>query len=98
MKVYNIYHAIPGPDQFSETEDQQRLYAGHVVANSLQMAYELSQNMEAPWNYHNPCRSTSVGDVIEYDGQFHMVCNWGFRKLEEPVDEFHSDIHDYSAE
>lgn len=89
MNVYNIYHAA-GPDRFQEIEDQIRIYAGHVEATSLEMAFRESQNFEFHWNSDSPCRSTSVGDVIELNNKFYMVCNTGFRLIldeeeEEPV-------------
>lgn len=87
-QIYNIYHAI-GPEKFTESQDQIRIYVGHVEANSLNQAYALTQNHEWPWNVNAPCRSTSVGDVIECDGKFYMVAGIGFIEVgtEEPADE-----------
>lgn len=86
--IYNIYHA-EGPNKFFEVEDQPRFYVGHVEANSLQMAYTKSQNFEWPWNVDKPCRSTSVGDAIELNGKFYMVCGVGFKEIliDEPLSE-----------
>lgn len=99
MEVFNIYHAV-GPERFTETKDQIRLYVGHVEANSLEMAYRLSQNMEWPWNINSPCRSTSIGDLIECNNKFHMVCSFGFKELffEEEQVSVASDLYDCSAE
>jgi hypothetical protein len=99
MKLFSIYQAV-GPEKFTETEDQIRIYVGHVEANSFEMAYRKSQNTDIPWNFHNPCRSTSVGDVIECDGKFHMVSGMGFKELvfEEEQDAVSSDLYDVSAE
>lgn len=99
MKVFTIYHAV-GPEKFIETEDQIRLYAGEVKANSFEMAYRLSQNMEWPWNVNNPCRSTSIGDIIQCDNEFQMVCSMGFKQLffEEQQESVESDLYDCSAE
>lgn len=86
-QIYNIYHAI-GPEKFTESQDQIRIYVGHVEANSLNQAYALTQNLEWPWNINSPCRSTSVGDVIECDGKFYMVAGIGFIEVgtEEPTE------------
>ena len=45
----------------------------------------LSQNQDDGdiWNATNPCRSTSVGDVIQSDEGFYMVCGIGFRLLDD---------------
>ena len=94
MKVFNIYHAV-GPDKFTETEDQIRIYAGHVEAMSLEQAFIRSQNLEFYWNAESPCRSTSIGDVIETNGKFHMVCSTGFRLLVEEQPQNEVDPSDY---
>ena len=78
---YHIFHAV-GPRKFTETSYQPREYAGFVEASSLEDAYTKSQNDENPWNPHNPCRSTSVGDVIQDDSGFYMVLGMGFRHLD----------------
>ena len=69
MKQYHIFHAT-SPLRFTETEIQPRVYAGFVNANSIEEAFQKSQNggvyntpnswsSEAlPWNPTNPCRST----------------------------------------
>lgn len=77
---YHIHHST-GINKFEEVEKQPREYAGFVIANSLDDAYMKSQNMEEPWNTFYPCRSTSVGDVIQDGDKFFMVCGIGFREL-----------------
>lgn len=83
MKQYHIYHST-GINKFEEVENQQRIYVGFVKANSIEEAYMLSQNQGDGdiWNAVNPCRSTSVGDVIESDEGFYMVCGIGFKLLD----------------
>jgi hypothetical protein len=81
MAQFHIYHSI-GKDRFQEVENQLREYAGFVEANSLKEAYVLSQNQDENWNITNPCRSTSVGDVIQADDGFYMVCGTGFQLLD----------------
>ena len=100
LQVFNIYHAI-GPEKFTETEEQIRMYVGHVMAESLEHAYTVSQNASESWNESNPCRSTSVGDAIEINNKFFMVSGIGFKELIEPAEDHASytvDLYDYSAE
>lgn len=78
---YQIFHAS-GPDRFMAIEAQPRVLVGFVEANSLEEAYELSQNGEdSSWNRFNPCRSTSVGDAIKDEEGYHMVTIFGFKLL-----------------
>lgn len=96
MKQYHIFHAT-SPLRFTETEIQPRQYVGFVEANSIEEAFKKSQNggiynstgnhEGLPWNPTNPCRSTSVGDVIQDDDKFFMVCGIGFKELIEPEEE-----------
>lgn len=81
MAQYHIYHSY-GPNAFQEVDVQPRKYAGFVEATSLDYAYYLSQNFDEPWNPTNPCRSTSVGDVIQSDDGFFMVCSFGFKQVD----------------
>jgi len=77
MKQYHIFHAV-SPLRFTETEIQPREYAGFVNANSLEEAFKLSQtDFNSDWD----ARSTSVGDVIQDDDKFFMVCGVGFKEL-----------------
>jgi hypothetical protein len=84
MKKFNIYHST-GINKFKEVENQERIYVGDVKADSLEEAYMLSQNQGDgdEWNATNPCRSTSVGDVIQGDDGFYMVCGTGFKLLDD---------------
>lgn len=79
MRQYHIFHSTE--NKFDETEKQDRQYVGYVNAESLEEAYTKSQNIEDVWNPTNPCRSTSVGDVIQDDNGFHLVCGVGFKQL-----------------
>lgn len=105
MKIFNIYHAV-GPDKFTANPDQIRLYAGHVQAETLEQAFYLSQNLDfVSWNSLNPCRSTSVGDMIETDNRWFLVSDTGFIEQfyedEEPREDmvlYANDLYDYSAE
>jgi hypothetical protein len=80
MALYLIYHCYE-PNGFQEVDVQPRKYVGCVEAISLDEAYYLSQNFDEPWNPITPCRSTSVGDIIQSDDDFFMVCNSGFQLL-----------------
>lgn len=66
----------------NEVEDQERIHIGFVYTDSLENAFKLSQNLDNVWNTMDPCRSTSVGDVIECREGFYMVCSSGFRLLD----------------
>jgi hypothetical protein len=80
MKTYRIWHAT-GENRFMPVADQPREFVGTVEAESLDDAFRMSQNFVLHWNLENPCRSTSVGDVIEDETGFHMVCGMGFQTL-----------------
>lgn len=81
MPQFHIYHAV-NPTFTSEFE-QTREYAGFVEAESLEEAYQASQNLTDQWNPTNPCRSTSIGDVIQDDEDFYVVAEIGFIQLPE---------------
>lgn len=83
MEQFHIYHATQPGLMFTETIEQPRKYAGFVQANSLEEAFKLSQNLEGEWNPVNPCRSTSIGDVIQADNGFYMVKGIGFELLDD---------------
>jgi hypothetical protein len=80
MRQYHIYHCTTEL-AFTEKQTQPRTYAGYVDADSLETAYQKSQNLTEPWNTVFPCRSTSVGDVIQGEDGFYMVSGVGFTKL-----------------
>lgn len=85
MKRYYIFHCT-STMMFREIRIQPRRCMGYVEANSLDQAYKLSQNILDPWQYWNktdPCRSTSIGDVIQCDNEFHMVSFIGFKIIEQ---------------
>lgn len=79
MKQYHIFHST-GVDMFKEIKKQPRQYAGYVEAESLEAAYCHSQNPDPQWEYAQT-RSTSVGDVIQEDDRFYMICSMGFEEL-----------------
>jgi hypothetical protein len=81
MEQFHIYHSN-GINKFKEVENQTRHYAGCVEAGSIEEAYMLSQNQDKVWNTLNPCRSTSVGDILQSDEGFYMVTGMGFRLLD----------------
>lgn len=49
---------------------------------SLDDAFHVTQNIEKSWDPAGIHRSTSVGDVIEKDGELFAVASFGFEKLE----------------
>lgn len=80
MQEYRIYHAA-GLCGYMEIESQPRKLVGIVKADSLNDAFKKSQNFDDHWNPENPCRSTSVGDVIQFDNESYIVAGMGFRLL-----------------
>jgi hypothetical protein len=66
-----------------------------VDTHKLDQAYFLTNTIDTPW-WENEgvkflgspdhgmkgCRSTSVGDVMERDGAFHAVHNFGFELVQ----------------
>jgi len=54
--------------------------------DALEYAYCKTQNIDGPWNPSSPCRSTSVGDVLELDGKHYVVAPIGFTMLPDPSD------------
>lgn len=78
---YHIFHST-GENKFKEIEVQPREYAGFVEADSLEKAFEYAQNDHVDWAM-NEVRSTSVGDVIQSDEGFYMVCGLGFKLLDD---------------
>ncbi len=91
MNEYHIYHCN-GINKFEEIEHQPRKYVGSIYAESIERAFQRSQNDRHTngeeeqlnndiWNPTNPCRSTSVGDVIQDEDKFFMVCGTGFKEI-----------------
>ena len=76
MEQYYIHHRRKLGDLDSYLD-----YVGHVEADSLEHAYTLSQNLEETWNKNEPCRSTSIGDVIRFKNDLFLVHDFGFKKL-----------------
>lgn len=83
MEQYHIFHCTQ--PTYEEISVQPREYVGFVEAKSLEDAFIKSQNLtDEPWNPLRPCRSTSVGDVIQANNCFFMVLRSGFEPLTEP--------------
>lgn len=80
MKEFHILQAVV--PTFDEEPDQYRKPVGVVKATSIEEAYAKTQNLDRHWNYNKPCRSTSVGDVIQVDDQNFLVTNVGFKQIE----------------
>jgi pectate lyase len=59
-----------------------------VETDSLEDAYQLTNNIENSWVENEKVtakvdrgRSTSMGDVLEQDGKYHMVAGFGFAEI-----------------
>jgi hypothetical protein len=81
MKEYKIWLATSAA-AFFEIEKQHRTYAGPVQAENLDNAFMKGQNFDHHWNLDAPCRSVSIGDVIQDDHGYHMVRGFGFKTLD----------------
>jgi hypothetical protein len=79
--LYTIWHCTT-EQRFTEVEEQPRRRIASVNADSLQEAFDNSQNNNDAWFVGANTRSTSVGDVIECDEGFYMVCALGFKLLD----------------
>ena len=90
MRQFDIYHAT-GADRFTETEVQPRELVGSVLADNIDQAYERSQNLSSDWNPDKPCRSTSMGDIIQDGDKQYLVCGLGFRLLGKAAEEQRAD-------
>jgi len=71
MAQFQIYHSI-GENMLK--------HVGFVEANSLEQAFQYSQNDHDDWHYYE-ARSTSVGDIIQSEDGFYMVRGMGFKFL-----------------
>jgi hypothetical protein len=79
-KTFHILQAVV--PTFDEEPDQYRKHVGSVEATCLEEAYFKSQNMDRHWNPKKPCRSTSIGDVIQFDDRNFMVAGTGFKPIQ----------------
>jgi hypothetical protein len=69
------------------------VHVADVFTDDLDEAFEWTNNIDTPWTklgtlqgnlkayVNGPCRSTSVGDVMEKDGDLYLVLPAGFLKL-----------------
>lgn len=78
-KMFHVFLTIN--PHFEEQENQPRKYAGTVIAENLEQAFVKAQNLERHWNPDKPCRSASIGDVIQENDKSYLVCGIGFREL-----------------
>jgi len=81
LKMFHIYHSMNKKYMFSEHEHQPREYIGYVMAKDIDDAFVKSQNDFGEEYREYKKRSTSVGDLIQDDYGFYMVCNIGFKLI-----------------
>lgn len=55
---------------------------GEPVEIALENAFAMSQNGEGLWRADSPCRSTSVGDLMEVGGVWFVVAPVGFKLVQ----------------
>ncbi len=83
-----IYHQTsPNFRPYTEQFDRDKFTSVGVLStdlsgdDALEAIYCRTQNLSAPWNPNAPCRSTSVGDVMEIEGEYYSVAPCGFTRL-----------------
>jgi hypothetical protein len=64
-----------------------------IDGDDLEFAFRYTQNIEESWSDppmqgvkpigQGPFRSTSVGDIVEQDGVFQLVCSMGYKELQD---------------
>jgi hypothetical protein len=87
--VIKVYHNDQFTDYFLKKEITGILcLAAEVDCASLDSAYELTNNIDHAWTENENVRptfksrrSTSVGDVMQAKGKYHVVESCGFREL-----------------
>lgn len=85
--MIRVYH-VKSPTFFERAlKLSEVVLVAEVNTNNLDDAYRLTNNIDSGWHansevkYLGPpdgCRSTSMGDVLELDGKFHVVAMIGF--------------------
>jgi hypothetical protein len=81
LKVYHIFLAVNSSALFTEEQFQIRKYVATVVARDLEEAFKLAQNDFNPEYASKKQRSCSVGDLIQDNEGFYMVCSSGFKLI-----------------
>ena len=66
-------------------KDTNDLDDAYCLTNSIESGWYQNHGIEAHLSGAKSLRSTSVGDVIEKDGVFHVVCAMGFETLDATV-------------
>ena len=68
-----------------------------IRCDSLEDAYIRTQNIDSNWVYHpdvisvdniKACRSCMIGDVFFAEGDYHLISDIGFKKLQDEGDNF----------
>jgi hypothetical protein len=81
LKMFHIYHSVNPITRFTEAENQLREYVGFVMATDMEHAYKMAQNDFNSDYQKYKVRSTSVGDLIQDNYGFYMVCDKGFKLI-----------------
>ena len=95
--MISVYHIDSFKDSISSYFEVENLTidmskytkVAHVESDSLDKAYELTNNISSSWTENenvrslkgSRVRSTSVGDVMELNGVFYIVASIGFSKI-----------------
>lgn len=91
MKVYQAKKPIfteelqKWPDDYdmvAEIEDD----VFHTVEHNLDTAYRLTNTIDKPWG-SKPARSTSVGDIVEFQHRRYLCCSAGWKEIKKKLGE-----------
>jgi hypothetical protein len=88
MKVYQAINPSFGVGEPPAWPNEYQLVA-EVDCDTLGEAFELTNAIDAPWEENeevtsivNPCRSTSVGDiVVDNEGKVHLCETVGWKEI-----------------
>jgi len=78
--LYHIFLSVETDKMFTEEEYQVRRYAATVIASDLEDAFRQAQQ-ENPDYAEKRVRSCAVGDLIQDQEGFYMVCASGFKLI-----------------
>lgn len=81
LNIYHIFLSVDNSKLFTEEEFQLRKYAATVIAKDLEDAFKKAQNDFNPDYAKNNQRSCSIGDLIQDNEGFYMVCASGFKLI-----------------
>lgn len=89
--MITIYHKIESDFWTPATDFDPKLFdiVGYVRTEDLDVAYLKTNNIDSSWTLNEEvtmaprggCRSSSIGDVFELNGEYFAVAVFGFTKI-----------------